>query len=106
MGHHTPQYFYIQSCPIFYFFLGFLGYNGLFLDNKQYSTYNSYLKRKSSNQYYNLGSSNYSKMTNSPPTLIVDITNINHTPNVFDLSYIIGPRLNAGSRIGNPELAT
>ena len=46
---------------------------------KQYSTYDSYLKRKSSNQYYNLGSINYSKMTNSPPTLIVDITNIKST---------------------------
>ena len=46
---------------------------------KQYSTYNSYLKRKSSNQYYNLGSSNYSKMTNSPPTLTVNITNIKST---------------------------
>ena len=39
---------------------------------KQYSTYDSYLKRKSSNQYYNLGSINYSKMTANPPTLEVE----------------------------------
>ena len=46
------------------------------------------------------------KRNNKGLSSLVDITNINHTPNVFDLSYIIGPRLNAGSRIGNPELAT
>ena len=43
---------------------------------KQYSTYDSYLKRKSSNQYYNLGSINYSKMTANPPTLEVKKSNI------------------------------
>ena len=46
------------------------------------------------------------KRNNKGLASLVDITNINHIPNVFDLSYIIGPRLNAGSRIGNPELAT
>ena len=46
---------------------------------KQYSTYDSYLKRKSSNQYYNLGSTNYSKMTANPPTLEVIKDNIKTT---------------------------
>ena len=46
---------------------------------KQYSTYDSYLKRKSSNQYYNLGSINYSKMTANPPTLEVKKSNIETT---------------------------
>tara|TARA_B110000263_G_C14928993_1_gene338346 strand:- start:57 stop:425 length:369 start_codon:yes stop_codon:yes gene_type:complete len=46
---------------------------------KQYSTYDSYLKRKGSNQYYNLGSTNYSKMTSSPSTLNINITNIEET---------------------------
>ena len=48
---------------------------------KQYSTYDSYLKRKSSNQYYNLGSTNYSKMTANPPTVIATITNVESTYN-------------------------
>ena len=46
---------------------------------KQYSTYDSYLKRKNSNQYYNLGFTNYSKMTANPPTLEVVEGNIKTT---------------------------
>ena len=46
---------------------------------KQYSTYDSYLKRKGSNQYYNLGSTNYSKMTANPPTVTADTANVEST---------------------------
>ena len=37
---------------------------------------------------------------------LIDNSNIRRVPNVFDLSFIIGPRLNAASRIGNPNLAS
>ena len=37
---------------------------------------------------------------------ILDNANVRNQPNVFDLSYIIGPRLNAASRIGDSKLAT
>ena len=44
------------------------------------------------------------KRENKGLSSLVDIANIKHSPNVYDLSFILGPRLNAASRIGNSML--
>ena len=46
------------------------------------------------------------KRKNKGITSIIDNSNINNSPTVSDLSYIIGPQLNAASRIDNSFLAS
>ena len=46
------------------------------------------------------------KRENKGLSSLVNITNIKHAPNVFDLSFILGPRLNAASRIGDSILSS
>ena len=44
------------------------------------------------------------KRENKGLSSLVDISNIKHSPKVIDLSFILGPRLNAASRIGDSTL--
>ena len=46
------------------------------------------------------------KRLNKGIATLIDISNIRHQPNTFDLSYNIGPKLNAASRIGDSKLAS
>ena len=46
------------------------------------------------------------KRSNKGISTLIDISNIRHKPNVTDLSFNLGPKLNAASRIGDSRLAS
>ena len=45
------------------------------------------------------------KRTHKGISQIIDNSNINHSPNTTDISYIIGPQLNAASRVDDSSLS-
>ena len=45
------------------------------------------------------------KRTHKGICQIIDNSNINHAPNATDLSYVVGPQLNAASRVDDSSLS-